>query len=864
MPEYPLLPLPRPEKVKQPAGQGFPPSLPSIPSKQRQRDRLAPTFSRLKNQVEKTTFHLSEDPSSLAPERALVFEVVGSIGDFYSAARKISGLEFLLEEEVLVEPDDDFAFMDERKGRAGQRRADKLIEGRLYLAMPDLAALRQILSLWNRWDKGLPMYRGYAPWGNLFDLLKDVRPWGPQDRIPEETVRYWRDELVAEPDRRLVRTEVELWHFRTQHRRNIAFQQLSDVVGQSGGTIIHHAQIAEIGYNGALVDLPASEIPHLANREYVGVAICDDVMFLRPQTRAAYEVDISDSQRKLIEPSPIPTGSPIAALFDAVPVQNHQLIASRIVVDDPDDFEHMSVVNKRVHGTAMASLIIHGDRNRNEGAIRRPLYVRPVMYAPDVGNEETIRNDRLLIDTMHRAVKRMKEGDESGGATAPDVFIVNISLGDPRRPFSGPMSPWARLLDHLSEHYGILFLVSAGNILEALPITDYKTWTDFESADPRERSMAIVKALQAQKATRTLLSPAEALNILTIGAWHEDAVADSIGSSIVVDPFGSSDFPNISSALGLGHRRVVKPDLHLPGGKERVRLQSSGDTLAIVPARSSRMFGLRVAMPAPNGDLDREGLTSGTSAATALATRAAHLIYEVLMDGEGGSFHSDIDPDFLPVVVKALLIHRANWGGEAKRVDDLLGPKSPGNQDARRDDLSRLFGYGRAAIEESMACADNRATMVGYGTISEGQTITQFKIPLPSSLERVTEPRAITITVAWMSPVNFQHQAYRRAVIDVTPISIDHNFGVDWARWQPSQHAANRGTVSHRRYEGNKAVAFVDEGHINIHLHCRAPLGPLGHEIRYGFAVTIEAGQNIPVYQEIRAKLGIMPRVAGP
>ena len=31
-------------------------------------------------------------------------------------------------------------------------------------------------------------------------------------------------------------------------------------------------------------------------------------------------------------------------------------------MDDPDDLEAMSVVSERYHGTAMASLILHGDR----------------------------------------------------------------------------------------------------------------------------------------------------------------------------------------------------------------------------------------------------------------------------------------------------------------------------------------------------------------------------------------------------------------------------------------------------------------------------------------------------------------------
>jgi hypothetical protein len=37
---------------------------------------------------------LRADPDGIAPERAIVFEVAGSLGDFYSQTGRIQGLEF--------------------------------------------------------------------------------------------------------------------------------------------------------------------------------------------------------------------------------------------------------------------------------------------------------------------------------------------------------------------------------------------------------------------------------------------------------------------------------------------------------------------------------------------------------------------------------------------------------------------------------------------------------------------------------------------------------------------------------------------------------------------------------------------------
>ena len=72
--------------------------------------------------------------------------------------------------------------------------------------------------------------------------------------------------------------------------------------------------------------------------------------------------------------------------------------------------------------------------------LSRRLYMRPVLYAPGNRLREEPRRDRLLVDVIDRAVRRIKEGDEEGGATAPEVFLVNLSLGDAGRPFGGPIS----------------------------------------------------------------------------------------------------------------------------------------------------------------------------------------------------------------------------------------------------------------------------------------------------------------------------------------------------------------------------------------------------------------------------------------
>ena len=845
MPEYPLLPLPSAEAGELPKIWGGARDAPNL-SPQRQAQRLGPTFARLRASLApgREGASLRRDPSSIAPERALVLEVADPLIDFHALVSRVDGLEFLDDREI-EDPDENFL------------ETDTPVGGRLYLAMPDLEALNQLLRLWRLWSRESRLPYGMTRWRNVFASLHKIRPWGPEDRIDNNTAELWRERIRANP-METVRIEAELWFRESPARRRTAHRRVEAAIFEAGGEIVHRATIDEIGYDAMLADLPGTEIARLIEREGIHLAICDDVMLLRPQSSANLSEPGEEAETG---PAPAPfTGAghpPIAALLDGIPVQNHALLAGRLDVDDPDGIENTSVVAGRAHGTAMASLILHGDRNLNEPPLSRRLHVRPILTDQGNGPREEPLRDRLFVDLIYRAVRRMKEGEEGGEPTAPNVFLVNLSVCDERRPFAGVVSPLAKLLDYLADRYGILFLVSAGNIEDNLSVGGFSTWTDFEAAEANERETATLRALGANKARRTLLSPAEALNVVTVGALHRDAAGPPQGAH-AINPYESEELPNVSSALGLGYRKVVKPDILMPGGLEYVMLQAGGGggTLTVVPRKKGH--GLKAAAPpVPGGALDGENLSAGTSSSTATATRAGHRIFDALMDRDGGSRHADMDRGCYAVVVKALLLHRAEWGERAGLLDTLYGPRGQGKHVARRDNIARLLGYGFPNIEEAIACAANRATLVGFGSIRPRQAAVHA-IPLPPSLERVPEPRAITVTLAWFSPVNPRHRAYRQAKLEVDAVTkLDMSAGVNRSPGQPSDKSTPRGTVFHTRYEGDQVVQFIDDGHIRLRVSCREPAGALDRDIRYGMAVTIEAGAHIPVYREVSVRLAV-------
>jgi hypothetical protein len=86
--------------------------------------------------------------------------------------------------------------------------------------------------------------------------------------------------------------------------------------------------------------------------------------------------------------------------------------------------------------------------------------------------------------------------------------------------------------------------------------------------------------------------------------------------------------------------------------------------------------------------------------------------------------------------------------------------------------------------------------------------------------------------------------------------------GVGRFKDQPADHAVKKGTVFHERLFGEKAVPFIDDGHLSVRVWCKDDAGNNGKDVRYAIAVTIEAQTRLHVYEEVRDRLRIRARTS--
>lgn len=825
------------------------------PSAGRQGERLTPQFGELSAAFDAERARLSADtPDEVDPALVVVFDLAGSIKDFRNAIDQIDGMEFLSE---LIgdrsDPDDDFHMTESERGRT-----DKPVQHSLYLMMSNAKAIDELLRLFTAWqaDPSAKFAYGSGKFKNAFQQLTAIRRWGPEDRIRETGLReQWQENLdVVGQSVSTVMVEVELWYRRDATQRATAQAHVEQVISGSGGRVLDRSQIGEISYHALLAELPIQQVHSLLadGAESIRLLTTDEVMFVSPFTPMSVAPPTLEPVSEVrLPPGERTDGLPRVALLDGLPFPNHDAVAGRLVVDDPDGLGENYPLASRHHGTAMASLIIHGDLSADGEPLDRPLYVRPIMRPHEfVAGHEQIIPDRLLTDLLHRAVKRIVEGEAGRGPVAPSVRIINLSIGAQARALVRRMSPVGRLLDWLAHSYNLLFIVSAGNHLGPITIP-----ADAISTAESARS-AVLRSVYDAALLRGILPPGDALNALTVGATHSDGFGDIDVPDTAWD-ITHQNGPAHYGATGPGVDRSVKPDLHHIGGRalyaRPVTPPAGQATVAVELAQTATTGpGLQVASPGRAGATNSTVFTVGTSNATALVAREASRLYDILEASSDDPEDVPLpDPQYHPLLVRALLAHASSWGEWEARLRRELGLT---NQQARRH-LTALLGYGRLDTDRLGTAATNRAVLVGGGLIARDQRHT-WELPLASSLRARAEWHRFTITLAYMVPTVGQLNRYRGAKVYFATPDMQLAGG---ERIDAEHNSVRRGSLQHEIVQGTRSMVFGDDGTFPIHVECMDDAQRLraGKTVRYALVVSVETAEqtSTTIHDEVRARL---------
>lgn len=358
-----------------------------------------------------------------------------------------------------------------------------------------------------------------------------------------------------------------------------------------------------------------------------------------------------------------------------------------------------------------------------------------------------------------------------------------------------------------------------------------------------EKLKEIYKNIWEDQSSMRILSPAESINGICVGASHFDYSNPKKYFSLH-DPIFSG-YPSHYSCFGGGYKGSIKPDLIMSGGKQLFNVMD----VSCMQAKLSPNFQSSTNSPGQLSASCTNGLkgcigTQGTSNSAALASRFCAEFLKNLRKSHG----LDVPPEYESVAIKAMLVHCCSWGGIGKTLHDKFVPQLPR---LRKKEVLKWIGYGYPNPEISFFCTDQRVTLVGYGELPNGMQ-SEFNFPLPSCLISKAVSKRLTITLAWLSPIAPCNQDYRLAKLSFrTKSSLIAKDISD-----SDERAAKRGTVQHEVFVGKQASTYLSGTNLEIVVSCKKE-ERLTYPVKYVLMATLEVSPEVslPIYEEIKSSL---------
>jgi Subtilase family len=569
-----------------------------------------------------------------------------------------------------------------------------------------------------------------APYEGFFDAIKQFRFTEPEDRMSGRL-----EEAVEEDEHALRPFDVEFWFSGDQATREEWMREAAERAEQLGGELLDEYVNRRAGLALARFRGDGAAIRGLAKLDQV--AAMDVVP--QPILGRGELAELQDIGPYEDVPEP-PGDAPVVGLIDSGLLSGHPLLEPAVaeaVALHPEFGEQGE--DEHGHGTLVAGLALYG----NVLAAARVGEFEPNFWLASV----RILDGDAEVPEAVSWVKAISEAIEYL-AESWQVRVINLSVGDSDNPFGGgKSSPLAAELDSLARRFGLVIVVSAGNLDESS--IDHERWPDY-----------------LQDTGPTILDPAQASTPLTVGAIAaSDGLSErSVGSTLDAIAVAESNGPAPYTTQGPGVRNAIKPELVADGGNrryDRVSESLQRDPAIEVISTSGRY-----------PDRLFEGAIGTSFAAPAVTNVAGRLTTRY--------------PNLSANAIRALMLQAAAHAPETKTLFE-----GRYNNEAEKR-LHALCGFGRLNWERCAFSDDNRVVMIAEDSIRP-EDFHIYRIPMTEAFTDVKGPHQVTIGLAFSPPVRHRRFDYLAFEMDFQLVrAIDFDKLFDLAAADPAAPAGER------------------------------------------------------------------------
>ena len=613
----------------------------------------------------------------------------------YEAKKDVKGYD----ERLLIRLEIQEAFPLERLGQLGPNVEFVSQEGKnIVLAFASEKALAEFEArLATLAEGGRPQYL------QLIYALQDIGAWTPEHR------KGWALRNEGFPETESFILDVELWpleNHKERERQQEAFKNWC-----------HQQRIKILDW---VRDPPLFRIRvSLAQAEellrYRDVRLVD----LPPKyglERALLCIDI----KEIPDPPPPPDNAPVIGILDSGIVSGHPLLKSAVGDVQSFIFDYPPQ-DDTGHGTLVAGIALYGDV---EEKLRNRRFIPQFrLVSGRILDDENENKSEFIEKHIEEAVRYFYE--QYG------CKIFNLSLGDRRKPYlGGHLRGLAYTLDKLARELGVLFIVSAGNVL--VNQQDGRSWKEGYPRYLLNDEWAI-------------LDPAPALSAITVGSiarWDQTYNSQRYQHDPAEIPIARRNQPSPFTRHGPSIGGAIKPELVAYGGNWAANVRASFWILAEKQGLGELSF---------NKDFADNGLFAEESGTSFSAPHITHLAGLILSEYPEASHN----------LLRALLIAHADT---LEEWEDLF---------EERKDILKICGYGLVSTESLINSLENDVTLITEDRIPNKRHHF-YEIPLPEDfLSPGRRIREIRVALAYTPAVRTTRISYKATRIEFRLVAAE-------------------------------------------------------------------------------------------